>query len=313
MDNSTDIILNWLNGQGKNINSAFPEHVYPFIKKPVCFSTINHKFDNSAAENSLINNIDPTKEIVFIKNSHNLGFAKANNLVIKIIINGHLNYDYIYLLNNDTIIEKDTISNLAGFMEQKKISVANSVIYEYNNRQKIAFAGGRLLPWGKAKYFFSLNDTDNRKSEFAHGCALMVKAEIFKKYGPLTEKFFHGEEDFEFSWRMKKNKIDMACVFSSNVYHKEGISVNKYLDKKVARLKLFALNRIIDMKSLYPMIFWHLWKYLVLIYFIKHFMVVGHQSFKKSLDHVIYIHKLINKINSVDRNIVNSVLDAKNV
>ena len=45
-----------------------------------------------------------------------------------------------------------------------------------------------------------------------------ARKRIFDEVGLLSEKFFFGEEDFEFSWRMRKHGIPVTCVLGSRVY-----------------------------------------------------------------------------------------------
>ena len=47
------------------------------------------------------------------------------------------------------------------------------------------------------------------------------------KSAPRSCYFFFGEEDFEFSIRMKKANVYMACVLDSLIYHKVGATMGK--------------------------------------------------------------------------------------
>ena len=49
-------------------------------------------------------------------------------------------------------------------------------------------------------------------AEFITGCALFIRSSVIEKYGTLSDDFFHGEEDFNFCWRMKKNHIKGKCI-----------------------------------------------------------------------------------------------------
>lgn len=64
-------------------------------------------------------------------------------------------------------------------------------------------------------------------AEFITGCALFIRSTIIKKYGGLTDDFFHGEEDFNFCWRMKKNHIKGKCLNKVLVYHKVILQVSE--------------------------------------------------------------------------------------
>jgi GT2 family glycosyltransferase len=198
-------------------------------------------------------------------------------------------YQHVYMLNNDTVIEPQTISILLKKMRQDNIRVANSLILDYFDRSKIQFAGGKLYPWGKAKFFFKTNNTHSRFSEFTHGCALMIELEVLRQFGLLSNLFFHGEEDFDFSWRLKENSEPVKCYFESKVYHKEGNSVVKYTKNKESKLILSALNRFKNMQLKYSSFVWTVW----LIPSSLHYIRLLHRGAGTSLWRSILIVKLV--------------------
>ena len=73
---------------------------------------------------------------------------------------------------------------------------------------------------------------------FITGCALFFTASTLRKDGGIfIEDFFFGEEDFNFSLTMKKNKRKMACVVNSLIYHKVGASTaQKFICRVRSRL-----------------------------------------------------------------------------
>ncbi len=263
---------------------------------------------------SLWNNADnfsySGEKIILIAGEQNLGFAAGNNFVLKLIIDKNPDFSYFYLLNNDTVILPDTVSSLIKAMQFRKIRVANSLIIDYFNRDIIQFAGGKLLPWGKAEFYYQKPNDFAIKSEFAHGCALMVESRVFKDIGLLTEKFFHGEEDFEFSWRLKKEKIEIWCFFNSIVYHKEGQSVNNYMRNSDRKLTLSVLNRIVDMKSHYPLWLWRLWKFFVLLHYYGLFKKNGNLTGKVYFKILSIVNKQTNHLNTVGKDTVSLIWDS---
>ena len=73
----------------------------------------------------------------------------------------------------------------------------------------------------------------------------------------LTERFFFGEEDFEFSMRMQKDNILTACVLDSLIYHKVGASGNKM--HRLGKLYLHYLNRFIDVRLDFGTVKYFIW------------------------------------------------------
>ncbi len=304
-DGSLKSITSWLNGDNNvKLNSAFDELISPYAKKPL-FYELGVVNQNSFKP---LFSISRQSKIKIIPNNKNLGFAKANNQVINYILSNNLDYEFIYLLNNDTVIKEDTITRLVQHMEKEDRQISNSIIYNYYQQDKIDFAGGRLFCWGKASYFNSLPDNNFRDSEFAHGCAMMVRKSVFEKYGTLTEKFFHGEEDFEFSWRISKTPVTISCCCTSIVYHKEGASVDKFIEKKKEKLVLSALNRIIDMKSYFSPFKWSIWKILVLVYYLHLFNKLARVPYFNILPILLKINKISNNNWTVSKKMIDKII-----
>ena len=101
--------------------------------------------------------------------------------------------------------------------------------YEFD-KSKIWNCGGSLSMGFRRYYYAGQCDADIKESVyipigFVTGCALFFPPELLDCEGRLlTERFFFGEEDFEFSMRMEAQGVKMACVLDSVIYHKVGAS-----------------------------------------------------------------------------------------
>ena len=67
--------------------------------------------DNASTDDSVNELLKVDPNVVLISNLENKGFGTANNQGVRIAM-----YDYIFLLNSDTILESDVIANLELFM-----------------------------------------------------------------------------------------------------------------------------------------------------------------------------------------------------
>ncbi|EKE21977.1 MAG: hypothetical protein ACD_7C00086G0029 [uncultured bacterium] len=207
------IILNY---NGKNILKNTLESVYK-INYPNYQVVVvdNASTDGSFEEARLL-----FGKFNFIKNNYNAGFAAGNNVAIKWSLEKMA--DYIFLLNNDAIIEKDTLLTLIN--EAKKdsdVGILSPIIYK-ESEKKIWFSGGRIN-WLKMR-----NEHVNniKKTQYITGCAMLIKKEVFKKIGLLDEKFFLYYEDADFSLRATRNKFKLKIVPSAKVFHLERSSEN---------------------------------------------------------------------------------------
>ncbi|MEI6123839.1 MAG: glycosyltransferase family 2 protein [Bacteroidota bacterium] len=209
--------------------------------------------------------------LTFIENDENYGFAKGNNIGIAHAKKHQPNY--MLLLNNDTTVDPDFLIELVNFFHQNpEYTVATPQIRYYDKPERIWNCGGKLTRLGGRKYFFDdkhyseLPDTEFIHISFVTGCALVVKSEEFEQHGVLSEAFFFGEEDYEFSMRMKKNNSKAACVLPSLIYHKVNSSISKASDSAIGKIYIHYLNRFIDMRTYMNAFYWHLWRLAYLIY-----------------------------------------------
>lgn len=203
------------------------------------------------------------KNNLLILSSDNLGFAGGNNKVIQSI---YKEYSYVLLLNNDTVVQPDFIERMLDLMnEDREIGFASCRINNYYDRSLLWNCGGKLRPWGLRKYYSEKevnNMPDIITAEFITGCALFIRSTIIKKYGGLTDDFFHGEEDFNFCWRMKKKHIKGKCLNKVLVYHK--VSATSKMDGgKPGKMVSYYAYRMVDMKNFYSPIMWCIWKQLL--------------------------------------------------
>ncbi len=269
-DDSVGKIREWaLQGNGDPIETDFPQFVYPPVSKPLRIweLTLNNGAHLDEVVQQELPSEIPAGSIILIRNHENAGFAAGNNLAFQ-IADILFKSQYLFLLNNDTVIEPRAISELVSYLDQyPEFGAVTSAIYYYANPGEIHNVGGQLRPWASCSYFTTPPGRQKRRITFVTGCALMVPKSTFDRVGELSEKFFFGEEDFEFCWRLLQNNIPVTCVLSSKVYHKVSVAADAMYQKKDLPKKLiYIFSRVVDMKDYYPYPVWLFWRYGLLVY-----------------------------------------------
>ncbi|HDD44960.1 MAG TPA: glycosyltransferase [Candidatus Desulfofervidus auxilii] len=164
------------------------------------------------------------KELILIRSKENLGFAGGNNLGIKYALN--CGADYIWLLNDDTVIEKNALIELVKLAEtDKKIGLIASKLYCYNNPEKVQYNGEKAIYEGMDDIKGELPKPTN----FASGCSLFMRREFIEKVGFLDEDYFLYFEDNDISARALKAGWKVYYNPYSKVYHKGGVSIGGWL------------------------------------------------------------------------------------
>ena len=182
---------------------------------------------DNEAQNSFPDEINKSEKIKIIKNENNEGFSKANNQGIKYSIkNG---FDYVLLLNNDTLIKNDLIDSLIQQSSSLNQKIIQPLILNYDGT-KIWNAGGKInnffgtfetLKKGKS---FKNFKSDKNLTEWFTGCCVLIKLEIFNHVGYFDERFFAYYEDVDYSIRLKKMGYSIALMTNSYLQHYESAS-----------------------------------------------------------------------------------------
>jgi GT2 family glycosyltransferase len=212
------IILNW-NGLQDTLECI--ESVFKLNYENYEIVIVDNGSSDDSAEN--IKKIYPT--ITIIKNSKNLGYTGGNNLGIRYALkNGS---DYVWLLNNDTIVEKDSLKYLIKtFDTSKEVGLVSPIIYYYNAPEKIQFCGW-VVDWMNCEVKEPSANEIIIKKEFIEGrdvclwgTALVIKSDVIKKIGFLDEKYFAYWEDIDYSIKALRAGFRNVIEINSHIYHK---------------------------------------------------------------------------------------------
>ena len=253
-----------------------------FIKK--CLESINLSeyknyeiiiVDNASQDNS-IELVIPQNNIKIIKNKKNVGFSEANNQAVKISKG-----DYLFFLNNDTKIKKDTISNIIIDIDKgKDIFIRTCKIFNYTG--DLLFHSGIGVdvlgyPVNKGKMFYG------------EGSALIIKKDIFLKIGGFDSSYFMFHEDIDLAWRAWLFGYQVKTVPNAIIYHYAGGSAggrssnkNKYQSTILRRyfsernniktlIKNYSLPFLFFILPLYLII--NIFEMLLFLFFLKRKMV----------------------------------------
>ncbi|OPX60226.1 MAG: N-glycosyltransferase [Methanobacterium sp. PtaB.Bin024] len=211
-----------------------------------------------------------TNKSIILKNSKNYGYAKGNNIGMKFALK-FFNPDYILLLNNDTIVDKDFLKELIKAVEKHEmVGIFAPKILNANDPDIIDSAGhifswGRIVDRGSEKV--DKNQYDAKTEVIgAKGAACLYKCEMLESIGLFKEDLVTLYEDAELSWRANKNSWKAIYVPKSIIYHKIGRSIKKE-DSKLLYFQRLGIKNItltvkeygtLDQKMLFIFVFLNL-------------------------------------------------------
>lgn len=157
-------------------------------------------------------------DVTVIANRENIGFAAANNAGIRWAM--ERDYEYVMLLNNDTVIEPDMIRFLVGKADQGTVAVP--AMYYASQPDALWYGGGSISRWlGKSRH---LQLRTERTVTYATGCCMMLHRDIIMNVGMLDKRYFMYCEDLEYSLRLAENHVSILYVPEAKLFHKVGKS-----------------------------------------------------------------------------------------
>ncbi|MDG1819199.1 MAG: glycosyltransferase family 2 protein [Porticoccaceae bacterium] len=173
--------------------------------------------DNNSSNNEADKIASKYEVVKVIKSQINGGFGYANNLGAAYCLD-YSNIEYLFVLNNDTVINSGVISKLYSTIEANTDILCVSPVILNQGGETIWFGGGDFSSLhAGAKSWFKNKVVDQLKgappiieSPFISGCAMFLSKESYSDIGGFDDKFFMYIEDIDFSYRI--NLIGRAVV-----------------------------------------------------------------------------------------------------
>lgn len=210
--------------------------------------------------------------IEFIQTAENLGFAGGNNVGMRYALEHDA--DYVWLLNNDTVVDPAALSELVKVADKKATTaIVGSKIYYFYEPNKIWFAGGN---WRKNKLFASHRGDGEIdfgqydevcEVDYITGCSLLIKSSVIKEVGMMDESYFLYWEEVDWNATVFKKGRKILYVPSSLVWHKISASIKNqthiqayyyirnallfFQKHEPKRLLPLFINIVLNVRSLY--------------------------------------------------------------
>jgi GT2 family glycosyltransferase len=211
----------------KNLNSLFKSN-YP----------IDIIIVDNASTDKTINIIQEFSAVELIQNKNNLGFGKANNIGIDLALKKGA--DAIFLLNQDTWIFENTISNLAEVLFQNpNLGIVSPIHYS---------AEESILDENFNTYYNRFNKEEDSESlrivPFVNAAAWLVSKECLSKTGYFDPIFNHYGEDRNYCERVKYHGFKIGVAKKAAICHDRIVKLNS--NKIELQSKYLVLNEMIN-------------------------------------------------------------------
>lgn len=196
--------------------------------------------DNCSTDDS-VELLKQFSEIHLIQSKENLGFGKANNIGIDYALNNKA--DYVFLLNQDTWVFDDTISNLV-VMAQNNPSFGIVSPMHFSGDEK-------TLDKGFVTYY-NRNVEENAGKNiaivpFVNAAAWLVSSACLQKVGGFESLFGHYGEDRNYCDRVLYHQFQIVIAKNAKICHDRKISSS--FKKDLIQSKYKMLSQVLDINN----------------------------------------------------------------
>jgi len=172
-------------------------------------------------------------DFMLVQTGANRGYAGGNNVGIRQAL-AKKQFEYIWILNNDTIIEEHALDELLQCARRDlSAGVFGSTLVDSHKLDLVQTAGGcRYHPlttvmttiYGGQSLDHVLTLDSDIQLDYISGAAMFCRAKMLEEVGLFDERFFLYYEEMDLSCRMRSIGFTQRWCNKSIVYHKGGVS-----------------------------------------------------------------------------------------
>ncbi|MCX6075092.1 MAG: glycosyltransferase family 2 protein [Campylobacterales bacterium] len=296
-NNSMEYIKAWAEGKQEVIydeNSQLKHLSQPYEPKPLDY--VYYTKEEALSGGDQIKESEYNNPLIFIQAGENGGFAAGNNIGIKYALEKD-DFEYVWLLNNDTVIERDSLNCQIKYFESNKnsIGILGSMLYFYYNQNVLQGIGGRYNPF-TAQLELTKDLNKQESIDYIIGASMFVSKNFINKVGLMEEKYFLYFEELDWAIRGKNKNFTSDVCRSSIVYHKEGASIGS--NQEIKKQSLLSTYYMINSHMKFTESFYSQY---IFIFYIRYLLRICSAIFiKKDFKRAILIFDIVFENNSFD-------------
>jgi GT2 family glycosyltransferase len=219
--NSAEVLADFL-------TSLISDECYPRVRVYVV--------DNGSTDDSIAiaRSFEQTLDLTVIPNGSNLGAAGGNNTgIVRALADGA---QWIFLINNDTVVPAGTLSGLVQTAVTRDIHILSATIEGTEPKNSVWYCGGSIYPYQGMRVRhenigapIDTAPSGVRTTPYAPSSCLLIHQRVFRDIGALDEDFFVYFEDVDFAIRAKTAGFDYWVSGEHKIIHKASSLTGGYL------------------------------------------------------------------------------------
>lgn len=229
-DESLARIAKWANGevQASSTSQQLRYLTQPPHPKPIPYAALDANCPADLACRK--------ERLLLIQTGRNLGFAGANNVGLRVALKAG-DLEYAWLLNNDTVVAPDALSELVTRMkEEPRAGICGSSLLYYDDGKTVqALGGARYSRWTARVHHIGEGLTlehappqheVEKQLSYVVGASMLIRRAFLEDVGLMNERYFLFFEEIDWITRARGH-FRQTYSSRSVVYHKQGRSTGE--------------------------------------------------------------------------------------
>jgi len=204
------------------------------------------------------------ERLFLLQTGSNSGFAAGNNAGLRVALSDP-NFEYAWLLNNDTVVHPKALSAMVNRMEARPdAGICGSKLLYYNRPEEVQALGGSSynlwtarvhhLGAGPMSSQLPREESVEANMKYVVGASMLVRKFFLERVGLMNECYFLYFEEIDWATRAR-GKWRLVVSLDSVVFHKEGGSIGTVRQSALQPIKTeyyATRNRILFTRKFYP-------------------------------------------------------------
>jgi GT2 family glycosyltransferase len=207
--------------------------------------------DNGSSDDSVAHICSATPWVRLVRLPSNRGFSGGMNAGISVALEQDPPVEYIWVLNNDTVVQRETLSRMMAIADcDPAVGIVGCRLIDADGSGRVqALGGGGLCRWlGTTSTYVR---PTARSCDHLIGASLLLRRAVLSELGGFDERYFFYLEDTDLSLRARRAGWRLAVAHSATVIHRRGASINDGSQARSLRSDVsFARSSAIFVSSL---------------------------------------------------------------
>lgn len=195
---------------------------------------------------------DATRRLWVVQTGRNGGYAAGNNVGVRLAL-AEPEVEYVWILNNDTLVEPDALTRLLERMAQDPtIGICGAKVVYLEKPDRVQSLGGGRFLRGRARCELLGKGTPadapvdaaaiEASLSYVNGAAALVRRTLIETVGYMDEDYFLYWEEIDWAVRAA-GRFRLGYCDAARVYHRVGMTIGTSDEGQSSMLSDFYLTR----------------------------------------------------------------------